>query len=45
MVGAYKVDDEFVVMLRGSNIVALRTNTQLLRKAEDEFLSKRKAEA
>ena len=35
-----KVDDDFILILRGSDIIVLRTNTSLSKKFEDEFQSK-----
>src|SRR5437764_12905731 len=40
MISAAKVDDDFVLILRGSDIIVLRTNTSLSKKFEDEFQSK-----
>ena len=40
MLGAYKVDDDFILSLRGSDINILRTHPSVLRKFEDEFQSK-----
>jgi len=40
MISAAKVDDDFILILRGSDIIALRTNTSLSKKFEDEFQSK-----
>jgi transcription antitermination factor NusA-like protein len=40
MVGAAKVDDDFVLILRGSDISVLRANTMLPTKFEHEFQSK-----
>jgi transcription antitermination factor NusA-like protein len=40
MINAAKVDDDFILILRGSDIIVLRTNTSLSKKFEDEFQSK-----
>src|ERR1051326_6901357 len=40
MISAAKVDDDFILILRGSDIIVLRTNTSLSKKFEDEFQSK-----
>ena len=40
MISAAKVDDDFILILRGSDIIVLRTNTPLSKKFEDEFQSK-----
>jgi transcription antitermination factor NusA-like protein len=40
MMGAAKVDGDFVLILRGSDISILRSNTMLLSKFEHEFQSK-----
>ncbi|MFL6371082.1 MAG: transcription elongation factor NusA [Nitrososphaeraceae archaeon] len=40
MVGAAKVDGDFVLILRGSDISVLRANTMLSTKFEHEFQSK-----
>ncbi len=40
MLGAYKVDDDFILTLHGSDINILRTHPSVLRKFEDEFQSK-----
>jgi transcription antitermination factor NusA-like protein len=40
MISAAKVDDDFILILRGSDIIVLRTNTSLSKKIEDEFQSK-----
>lgn len=40
MISAAKVDDDFILILRGSDIVILRANTSLLKKLEDEFQGK-----
>ena len=40
MISASKVDDDFILILRGSDIIVLRTNTSLSKKFEDEFQSK-----
>jgi transcription antitermination factor NusA-like protein len=40
MMGAAKVDDEFVLILRGSDITVLRSNTMLATKFEHEFQTK-----
>jgi transcription antitermination factor NusA-like protein len=40
MVGAAKVDGDFVLILRGSDISVLRANTMLTTKFEHEFQSK-----
>jgi transcription antitermination factor NusA-like protein len=40
MAGASKVDDEFILKLRGSDISILHANNALLKKIEDEFKSK-----
>ena len=40
MVGAAKVDGDFVLILRSSDISVLRANTMLLTKFENEFQSK-----
>jgi transcription antitermination factor NusA-like protein len=40
LIGASKVDYDFVLMLRGSDISVLRANTSLPKKFEDEFQSK-----
>ena len=40
MLGAYKVDDDFILTLRSSDINILRTHPSVLRKFEDEFQSK-----
>ena len=40
MLGAYKVDDDFILTLRNSDINILRTHPSVLRKFEDEFQSK-----
>ena len=40
MISAAKVDDDFIMILRGSDIIVLRTNTTLSKKFEDEFGSK-----
>jgi transcription antitermination factor NusA-like protein len=40
MISAAKVDDDFILILRGSDIIILRTNTSLSKKFEDEFQSK-----
>ena len=40
MVGATKVDGDFVLVLRGSDISILRANTMLTTKFEHEFKSK-----
>jgi transcription antitermination factor NusA-like protein len=40
MVGAAKVDGDFVLILRGSDISVLRANTMLPTKIEHEFQSK-----
>jgi transcription antitermination factor NusA-like protein len=40
MVGAAKVDDDFVLILHGSDISVLRANTMLPTKFEHEFQSK-----
>jgi transcription antitermination factor NusA-like protein len=40
MVGAFKVDDDFILSLRGSDISVLRLNSSLINKFEDEFHTK-----
>ena len=40
MIRASKVDDDFILSLRGSDISVLRTNSSLLQKFEDEFQNK-----
>lgn len=40
MISAAKVDDDFILILRGSDIIVLRTNTTLSKKFQDEFGSK-----
>ena len=40
MVRASKVDDDFILSLRSSDISILRTNSSLIKKFEDEFQSK-----
>jgi transcription antitermination factor NusA-like protein len=40
MISAAKVDDDFILILRGSDIIVLRTNASLSKKFEDEFQSK-----
>ena len=40
MISAAKVDDDFILSLRGSDIIVLRTNMSLSKKFEDEFQSK-----
>ena len=40
MISAAKVDDDFILILRGSDIIVLRTNMSLSKKFEDEFQSK-----
>ena len=40
MINAAKVDDDFILILRGSDIIVLRTNTSLAKKFEHEFQSK-----
>jgi len=40
MAYAYKVDDDFIVALSGSDISTIRLDTTLLKKFEDEFQSK-----
>ena len=40
MLGAYKVDDDFILTLGSSDINILRTHPSVLRKFEDEFQSK-----
>jgi transcription antitermination factor NusA-like protein len=40
MISAAKVDDDFILILRGSDVIVLRTNTSLSKKFEDEFQSK-----
>jgi transcription antitermination factor NusA-like protein len=40
MIGASKVDDDFILTLRSSDINILRTNASLFRRFEDEFQSK-----
>jgi transcription antitermination factor NusA-like protein len=40
MVRASKVDDDFILSLRGSDISFLRTNASLIKKFEDEFQRK-----
>jgi transcription antitermination factor NusA-like protein len=40
MISAAKVDDDFILILRGSDIIVLRTNTTLSKKFEGEFGSK-----
>ena len=40
MISAAKVDDDFILILRGSDIIILRANTSLSKKLEDEFQGK-----
>jgi hypothetical protein len=40
LMGAAKVDGDFVLILRGSDISVLRSNTMLATKFEDEFQTK-----
>jgi transcription antitermination factor NusA-like protein len=40
MISAAKVDDDFILILRGSDIIVLRRNKSLSKKFEDEFQSK-----
>lgn len=40
MIGASKVDDDFILTLRSSDISVLRTNPFLLSRFEDEFQTK-----
>jgi transcription antitermination factor NusA-like protein len=40
MIRASKVDDDFILSLRGSDISVLRTNSSLIEKFEDEFQNK-----
>jgi transcription antitermination factor NusA-like protein len=40
MLGAAKVDGDFVLTLRGVDVIMLRSDAALLRKLEDEFKSK-----
>jgi transcription antitermination factor NusA-like protein len=40
MIHASKVDDDFILSLRGSDISVLRTNSSLIKKFEDEFQNK-----
>jgi transcription antitermination factor NusA-like protein len=40
MIHASKVDDDFILSLRGSDISVLRSNSSLIKKFEDEFQNK-----
>src|SRR5919202_5805948 len=40
MVGAAKVDEDFVLTLRGVDVIMLRSDADLLRKLEEEVKSK-----
>ncbi len=40
MVSGSKVDDDFILSLRGSDIIFLRANPSIITKIEDEFKSK-----